>query len=282
MTGPLISAAELSAYEGDLRLIDVRGQGRDAYGEGHLVGAIFASPDEDLAAPVEDAAAGGRHPLPSLEAWAATLGRWRVSPSTFVVAYDDAGGAHAACRAWWMIRAIGHREVAVLDGGLEAARHAGLEVSTDDVSVSPLGPHPLPESGNWALPTLGIEEVEEHRLDVDKCLIDVRAAPRFRGEEDTFEPIAGHIPGARNLPYPQNLGADGCFLPREELRSLYEGLLDGCAADVAAVYCGSGVTACHTLLALEQAGLEGASLYVGSWSEWSRSGRPKGRVLRSS
>jgi len=117
---------------------------------------------------------------------------------------------------------------------------------------------------------------------VDKCLIDVRAAPRFRGEEDAFEPIAGHIPGARNLPYPQNLGADGCFLPREELRSLYEGLLDGCAADVAAVYCGSGVTACHTLLALEQAGLEGASLYVGSWSEWSRSGRPKGRVLRSS
>ena len=280
LAGPLISAATLRDDPGGLRCLDVRGQGREAYVAAHLGGALYASLEEDLSDPAGDAARGGRNPLPPLSVWAATLGRWGITPSTRVVLYDDAGGANAACRAWWMLRAVGHEKVAVLDGGLGAAREAGVVISTEIPAVPSAAAYPVPDDGAWSLPTLSMEAVEAHRLDVDKRLIDVRAGSRFRGEEDSFDPIAGHIPGATNMPYAHNLGPDGRFLLRDELRALYEGVLDGYDAQATAVYCGSGVTACHALLALEQAGFPGASLYVGSWSEWSRSGRPRGSVLQ--
>ncbi|MGA7615917.1 MAG: sulfurtransferase [Thermoanaerobaculia bacterium] len=256
-----------------LVLLDARTD-RASYDAGHLPGARFADSDTQLSSagqPSADPVHGGRHPLPDLEQWCRTVGEWGITPSTNVVVYDDQEGAIAATRAWWMLRAIGHERVAVLDGGLASAVAAGIPLTTASPVVSPQPPYP---ARGWSLSLVDIDAVDQLRTDPAWRVLDVRSAPRFAGKEEPLDPIAGHIPGAVNLPYPENL-AGGTFKAPDELRAMYEKLLAGTSADHLVVHCGSGVTACHTLLALEIAGMHGASLYVGGWSEWCRSPRPR-------
>jgi thiosulfate/3-mercaptopyruvate sulfurtransferase len=269
--GPVIDAAELLDRLDAVRVIDARApDGRAAYEEGHIRGALFADWGEDLSAPGANAAQGGRHPLPPIDVWARTLGRLGIRSETAVVVYDDAGGAMAAARLWWMLRASGHRDVAVLDSGLAAARAAGIPIDRERAAVAPVEPYPVTA---WTLPIVDIDEVESARRDPGRVVIDVRAPERYRGESETIDPVAGHIPGARNVPLSENL-AGGRWKPPEELRAMYRRVLGDVPPERTVVHCGSGITACHTLLALARAGLPGAALYVGSWSEWCRTGRP--------
>jgi thiosulfate/3-mercaptopyruvate sulfurtransferase len=275
--GPLISPESLFTSRRSVRLLDAR-PGADVFGAGHLEGAYHADLNQWLSRasdPTFDPANGGRHPLPAPSTWATTLGTWAIDAHTPVVAYDDASGGNGACRLWWMLRAFGHREIAVLDGGLAAARAAGLAVTIQE--PAPLTPMPAYPCERWLLPTVDILTVERHLLDPARKVLDVRSRERWRGESEVIDPVAGRIPGTVNLPYAENLGPEGRYKSPEALRALYLRLLDGIASDHLTVHCGSGVTACHTLLALELAGLEGASLYVGSYSEWCRSGRPLGQ-----
>ena len=264
MASPLISAPDLAALKDKVRLLDCRPVA--AYEKGHLPGALHADLERDLSRAGEegfDPARGGRHPLPDLRAWRDTLGRWGITPDTAVVCYDDQGGANAAARAWWMLRAVGHERVRVLDGPL-----AGMALTTNAPSIESAPPYP---ASHWQWTTVDIGVVEKLAQHADWIVLDVRSAPRYRGETEPIDPVAGHIPGAKNLPFTENLQADGRFKSFEALRELYGGL------DPArlVVHCGSGVTACHTLLALDHAGLSGGTLFVGSWGEWCRSERPR-------
>jgi thiosulfate/3-mercaptopyruvate sulfurtransferase len=268
---PVIAPEELAARLDNVVLFDCRsGNGaRAEYARGHLPGAIHVDLETDLSLK-GDAAHGGRHPLPPAEQFAKRLGEWGVGPDTHVVAYDDQGGANAAARLWWMLRALGHQRVQVLDGGLPAALVAGFTLTGEPVAPRPRGPYP---ARSWLGGLADVDEVDQARQASDQRVLDVRAAARFRGEHEPIDPIAGHIPGARNVPLTENL-RDGRFKSGAELRALYTPLLAGLSPEALIVHCGSGVTACHTLLALERAGLPGARLYVGSWSEWCRQERP--------
>ena len=201
--------------------------------------------------------------------------RLGITPSTRVFVYDDKAGANAAARFWWMLRAVGHARVQVIDGGLDAIMRSGLPV-TDTVTEA--RPAPAYPASQWMLPTVTLAEVASDAKDPDKIVIDVRESYRYRGEREPIDLVAGHIPGAINVPYLKNLDDDGYFLPAEQLAELYGRVMGERTPDKLTIHCGSGVTACHTLLALEQAGLSGARLYVGSWSEWSRNDRPIGKV----
>lgn len=267
MASPLISAPDLAALKGAARLLDCRTAAE--YEAGHLPGAVHADLERDLSRASDegfDPAKGGRHPLPDLRAWRDTLGRWGITPDTAVVCYDGQGGANAAARAWWMLRASGHERVRVLDGGLQAARDAGMELTKDSPSIPVEPPYAI---SHWQWTTVDIGVVEKLAQHPDWTVLDVRAAPRYRGETEPIDPVAGHIPGAVNLPFSENLDAEGRFKPFEDLRAIY-GKFD---PSKLVVHCGSGVTACHTLLALDQAGLTGAALFVGSWGEWCRTER---------
>jgi thiosulfate/3-mercaptopyruvate sulfurtransferase len=276
---PLIGAAELAtrlrAPEPPL-LLDARTDAA-AYAQGHLPGAHHADLETQLSAardPGADARRDGRHPLPPLARWCRQLGEWGVAPQTDVVVYDDQAGANAAARAWWMLRAVGHRRVQVLDGGYAAALDAGLQPTTQAPASRAQPPYPATQ---WELPTVNLLQVDRLRSDPQWKLLDVRAAPRYRGDTEPIDPVAGHIPGALNLPFADNLSG-GRFKSPDALRAQYRALLGDTPPERLAVHCGSGVTACHTLLALEAAGLPGAALYVGSWSQWCRGDRPRGRV----
>lgn len=262
---PVISARELATLT-DVVIVDCRPDQR-AYDAGHLPGAHHAQLERDLSAPAHDPAHGGRHPLPDVHQLAATLGRWGITPSSRVIAYDDQSGANAAARLWWLLQAIGHRDVQVVEGGLAGLREAGFSLTTEPPATVPQPPYP---HAHLAGELADIDEVELARSAADRRLIDVRAAFRFRGDSEPFDPVAGHIPGARNAPFADNLRADGTFKSADELRALLTGVLDGVAPAQAIVHCGSGVTACQTLLAMARAGLPGAKLYVGSWGEWCR------------
>ena len=274
--GPLLSAADLVASRGSVCLLDARSEADHA--AGHLAGAVLADLEVDLSgarSPGFDPAHGGRHPLPELSAWAARLGSWGITPGTRVVAYDAAGGANAAGRLWWMLRAVGHAHVAVLDGGAAAARAAGMEWT---VAVAPPRPAATPyPAGPWRLPTADIDTVALRARDPAWRVIDVRSRERWRGETEPLDPTPGRIPGTVNVPYSENLRADGRFESPETLRQRYARVLGDTPPERVIVHCGSGVTACHTLFALELAGLPGAALYVGSYGEWCRSGRPLGK-----
>ena len=271
-TSPLLSPsglATLLSTAADLVILDAR-PGPADYAAGHLPGARHADLNTQLSAagdPGADPAHGGRHPLPPLERWLLQLGHWGIRPGTTVVVYDDQNGANAAARAWWMLRAAGHEDVRVLDGDF---REAGT-VTTDLPSIEPAPAYP---SNRWQLPVADLEQVGALREDPDWRVLDVRSSPRYRGETEPIDPIAGHIPGAINLPFAENL-AGGRFKPPADLRNQYANLLGDIPPERVVVHCGSGVTACHTLLALEAAGLPGASLYVGSWSEWCRNDLPR-------
>lgn len=275
-SSPLLLAEELALAPANWRLFDARSgaAGRDAFRQGHLEDAIHADLDRDLAAPADDPARGGRHPLPEIPKWAETLGRWGLTPDSAIAIYDDQGGANAAARMWWLLRASGHSKVAVIDGGFQAAVSAGVATSTDVPNPDPAPPYPVTE---WQLPTVDLDEVDRSRSDPRCTLVDVRSAERFRGEVEPFDPRKGRIPGAVNLPYTSLLDSQGRFLERPPLSQRLDALLPQ-KADPAGdpdsrpviVHCGSGVTACHTLLAMELAGRDPGALYVGSWSEWCR------------
>ncbi len=266
----LISAAELSArYEdADWAVVDCRFSladtelGRRQYAAAHIPGALYAHMDEDLSGPVI-AGRTGRHPLPDIDVLAQRFSAWGIDEGVQVVAYDDSGGAMAA-RLWWLLRWLGHDAVVVLDGGWSAWQAEGRLVSATATPRSPRVFTPTPQ------PAL-VVSAEELLRDLDAsglALFDARGADRYRGENETIDPVAGHIPGARSAPYAENLQADGRFRPADELRRRFTVLLEGVPAEEAIFYCGSGVTAAHDLLALAAAGLGNARLYAGSWSEW--------------
>jgi thiosulfate/3-mercaptopyruvate sulfurtransferase len=272
----LIESPELAAHTGDTNwaVLDCRFDlarpewGASAYAEGHVPNAIYAHLDRDLSSPVTSTS--GRHPLPLAEALVATLGRWGIDENVQVVAYDQGNGVYAA-RLWWLLRWVGHTRVAVLNGGFAAWQHAGLlEIKQPGVR------QPRRFTPDRAL-TGVISTVELEKLRAarqlatgQRSLIDARSADRFAGQNETIDPVAGHVPGANNHPFAHNLDAQGRFLPAHVLRSKWLETLRGQAPTQAIAMCGSGVTACHNLLALEVAGLPGALLYAGSWSEWIR------------
>ena len=268
LAGPLIGTAELAAALGDtrLRIVDCRHDladldaGRRAFGQGHIPGAIFMHLDDDLSG--AKSGRNGRHPLPEPEAFAARLGALGIAPGDIVVAYDAQGSAMAA-RLWWMLRWIGHRSVAVLDGGFPAWSAAGLPVEAQSRSLPP-ATYPFPGRLGATMDAVALQDALKRN---EIVLIDARASDRFAGRNETLDPVGGHIPGAINRFFRNNL-ANGRFRPPSELRAEFEVLLGGRSPAEAVHQCGSGVTACHNLLAMEVAGLPGARLYPGSWSEW--------------
>ena len=237
--------------------------GRRVYESEHVPGASYIHLDRDLSGP--KTGSSGRHPLPARETFAARMAALGANPGTQIVAYDNAGGMVAA-RVWWMLRWIGHEAAAVLDGGLAAWRAAGYPASD-----RPGMPHPAGTlvARDPLVASMDYEALRAHVQDGSRLVVDARAADRFRGENETIDPVGGHIPGARNRFFRQNLDDQGRFKAAAALRAEYEALMAGRPATEVVAQCGSGVTACHNLLAMEVAGLPGASLYPGSWSEWS-------------
>ena len=271
---PLISPEELASRidEPDLRIVDVRwylgkpGAGRAAYEAGHLPDAIHLDIDGDLAA----SSGPGRHPLPQPAEFAERLARAGIGDGDFVVAYDDVGGWIAA-RLWWMLDNLGHARVAVLDGGLPAWTALGLPVTTDEPGAEAAD---LTLAGHWSRTVDRGELLGRLHASEPPTVLDARAGPRYRGEVEPIDPIAGHIPTARNAPTDGNLGPDGRFLPPEELARRYSGLGAGPGPGEVVISCGSGVSACHLALAMRVAGLPDPILYPGSWSDWSSAGYP--------
>ncbi len=272
----LISAADLVAAPGPKApvVVDCRfnlvqpDAGRAAYQAGHIPGAWYADLDRDLSGPRQ--AHTGRHPLPDPEGLRALFSGFGIGPATRVVAYDEGGGGLAA-RLWWLLRWMGHRDVVLLDGGLAAWQKAGLPLT----QANPV-PRPARFQGEpGCMPVLHTAQVVAALADDAIRLLDVRAEERFLGRAEPIDPVAGHVPGASNVPFGGNLAADNRFKTPEELAQRYAPLVEGRDPQEIVVMCGSGVTACHGIFALELAGLPGATLYPGSWSEWIRSsGRP--------
>jgi thiosulfate/3-mercaptopyruvate sulfurtransferase len=276
---PLIEINDPALAGPNTILIDARAgkDTHDRYLAGHLKNAAYVDLDRDLAAPVTDASQGGRHPLPDINDFAALLGKLGITPDSHVVVYDDKSAAFGGARFWWMLRAIGHQNVQVLDGGLQAAKDAGIELSTEEHPSIPVAPYPV--QGGFT-GTVTIKEVAIAAHDPNRIVIDVRETPRYLGITEPLDLIAGHIPGAFNLPYVSNLAADGKYLDADVLRKVYDDAVGAVVGEDIIVHCGSGVTACHTLLGMEYAGISGAKMYVGSWSEWSRRGLPIGTSER--
>lgn len=255
-------------------IIDARG-GPDAwerFRSAHIEDALFVNLETDLSVKSDNAADGGRHPLPAPETFGTLLGDLGITPDSTVVVYDDKKGANAAARFWWMLKAAGHEKIYVVSGGIEALQKAGFQITKGTPSRPVAAPHY--HFVDYQLPYVDADEVAEATEKPDFLVIDVRENYRFVGESEPIDLVAGHIPGAVNIPFVGNLDKDGNFLSSEELAEKYKSALGQRDPKHVIVHCGSGVTACHTLLALADAGLEGAALYVGSWSEWSRNDRP--------
>jgi thiosulfate/3-mercaptopyruvate sulfurtransferase len=266
--GPLIDASALAALSGapDLLVVDCRfdladaGFGRAAYAAGHIPGAVFAPMEHDLAAPKRPGT--GRHPLPAARDFAAVLGRWGFTDASRVIAYDQGSGACAA-RLWWLLRARGHANVQVLDGGWPAWLAHGGATDTAPARVTPTR---VAERGFTGVVESG--QLAALLADAAIVLVDARAADRFAGRNEGIDPVAGHVPGARNHPFTRNLDERQHWLPAAELRRRWAPLLEESAGRPMVAMCGSGITACHNLFALEIAGCTDARLYAGSWSEW--------------
>lgn len=268
MSHTLITPEQLLASQhGNWVVIDCRFSladteyGRRVYTEGHIPGARYAHMDEDLSSPRNSTT--GRHPLPDLEVFCKKLGDWGVTPATQVVVYDDSFGSMAV-RLWWLLRGLGHQKVALLDGNFPRWVREKLPVTTVLPTIVPTN-YPVPVEVDWGLDANAVEAIRQSPV---HKLIDARPEMRFTGEIEKIDPVAGHIPGAINWVYEENLDLDGTYLPAEELRENYLQLLGQVAPENVVHTCGSGVTACHNVLAMEIAGLSGSRLYPGSWSEW--------------
>ncbi|HKQ29217.1 MAG TPA: sulfurtransferase [Burkholderiales bacterium] len=244
--------------------------GEQHYREAHLPGAMFAHLERDLSAP--KTGRNGRHPLPEASTFIAWLGRQGLKPTDQVVCYDAGNGAMAA-RLWWMLRWVGHEAVAVLDGGLAKWLAEGRPV-TAEVPRFPQTRYPV----SRPLPAVSVDVGEVEKQGDRVLLLDARAPARYRGEQEPIDPVAGHIPGARNRFNAENVNADGTFKQRDALKQEFLQVLGDRPPSEVVHYCGSGVSACHNLLAMEVAGLTGGKLYAGSWSEWSAD--PKRPIAR--
>ena len=285
MPDTLMTARQLAARleDPDLAIFDCRFDlarpqwGSEAYAAARIPHALYAHLDRDLSGPPSPAA--GRHPLPEVRELAARLGRWGVDAQVQVVAYDQGSGAYAA-RLWWLLRWLGHARVAVLDGGMSAWQQEKLPLDTQPIAESPTEAHaarpprqfePRPDEA-MVVSTTELEGIVAagQLAGAELVLVDARSADRFAGRNETIDPVAGHIPGARNHPFTENLDTTGRFHNRGTLRERFAQTLEGVPPDEAIFMCGSGVTACHDLLAMEVAGMKGARLYAGSWSEWIR------------
>jgi len=287
---PIITATELSEifHQENLVILDARtGQNaRENYLQNHLKGARFIDLDKDLAEIGENAAFGGRHPLPKISKFAETLQNLGISEDSHVIVYDLANGGNAAARCWWMLKSFGSEKVQVLSGGFQAAEKEGVQTNSGE-EIFEKTSFILKE--NWSWPTSTLEEVEKEISENSAIVIDVRDAYRYRGESEPIDLVTGHIPGAINIPFSENLDENGEFLSPEILKEKYQQFLADASTPLSMtkkliIHCGSGVTACHTILALDYAGfvtlstdrksadevLEVPNLYVGSWSEWSR------------
>jgi thiosulfate/3-mercaptopyruvate sulfurtransferase len=288
----LITPRQLAARleDRDLAVVDCRFDlgrpewGREAYASARIPHALYAHLDHDLSG--KTSASTGRHPLPPVDEMAARLGRWGIDAQVHVVAYDQGSGAYAA-RLWWLLRWLGHTRVAVLDGGFAAWQEERLPLDTTPQDSRTLAQRERPPrhfdprpDAEMVVSTTELENLIASRqfAAADVVLVDARSADRFAGRNETIDPVAGHIPGARNHPFSDNVDTAGRFLARGTLRERFAKTLEGVPPDAAICMCGSGVTACHNLLAMEVAGLQGARLYAGSWSEWIRD--PKHPVAR--
>ena len=235
--------------------------GAKAYRQGHLPTARYADLNKDLSSPVKSST--GRHPLPDFSTLAKKLGDWGVSNRSQIVVYDDAGGAFAG-RMWWLLRTMGHQNVAVLDGGIKQWQKQNLPITTHLSKVSPAQFRCYLDARQW----LSAAEVENGLANRSISLIDARTPERYAGLQEPIDPVAGHVPKAINRPFQLNLNKNGLFLPAEQLKNQFLYLTESRNPEQVAHMCGSGVTAIHNLLAMEVAGLHGSKLYVGSWSEW--------------
>ncbi len=273
---PIISGEQLLEHVNEnLLIIDASGtvNAREQFEQEHLAGAIFLDLETDLSLLEKDPKNGGRHPLPDLEHFLKKITQLGLSKSKHIVIYDHFYGALAAARLWWMLTALGFEKVQVLSGGFQKAKDRMYPIESGAVNVhkvEALVQNPSSSEITWHLPTVARHTVEQEFQDDNHLLIDVRAPKRFSGIEEPIDPIAGHIPKAINLPFMENLSASGEFLSSTELHKKYASHFEKYNAENIAVYCGSGVTACHTLLALAHAGLPLPNLYVGSWGEWCR------------
>ena len=265
---PLISTKELAKIiENENVFIFDASNGKDSkkrYENEHLRGAIHMDLETELAAIEKDPKNGGRHPLPHPKDFAETLSIKGLRPNNHVIIYDDNNGGIAAARLWWMLKAFGHAKVQVLNGGYSAAKKNGVPIDAEKV-ITEKSDYPL---SNWNLPTIDINGVKIASKNVNSLIIDVRKPERYGGITEPIDKKAGHIPSAINIYYFDNMAEDGLFKSSEELSEIYQDKLMN--KEEVILHCGSGVTACHTILALNSAGFPFPKLYVGSWSEWSR------------
>ena len=256
--------------DGSLMVLDARfsltdpGQGQMMYNREHIPGALYADMERDLSGPVISGKTG-RHPLPELKEWQVTLRRWGIDKHSQVVVYDD--GVHAmAARAWWLLRWAGVSQAMILHGGMKAWQEGCYPVTALEPEVTPS----QMELSTAQMPTVSaanlMSEIDDPGTSLTHTLIDARSYERFRGEGETIDPIAGHIPGAICHPFTENLDNSDRFLPADHLRDIFTALIGDDPQPV--FYCGSGITACHNIFAMALAGLPGATLYPGSWSEW--------------
>lgn len=268
---PIIEVDELMqiSENQNLRIFDVRtgSNAKENYNKKHLEYSVFVDLNSDLAE-IDDPKNGGRHPLPKFEDFIKILGELGIDKNSHIVIYDDKNGANAAARFWWMLRAVGHKNVQVLNGGLHVAQNQNYPLS----SVEEYYPETkyISDYQDWQLPQVWIDDVKKASEDSDSMIVDVRESQRFDGIMEPIDLVAGHIPNAQNFPFIDNLDEKGLFKSPEVLRNLYSELFDNYEKSKIIFHCGSGVTACHSLLALDYAGFDIPNLYVGSWSEWSR------------
>ncbi|MHA3044904.1 sulfurtransferase [Riemerella anatipestifer] len=262
---PIISVEELQNLDASNIILINAGNNFNKYSEEHLKDALYVDLDKDLAEVPINPAIGGRHPLPPIDKFLELIRNLGITKKSHIVIYDDQNGANAAARFWWMLKAVGIEKVQVLSGGLAHAKQNHYRISAEITKPNPS--EDTIKVDQWQLPLTDISFMKEIYEDPTYTIIDVRDTTRYKG-------IAGHIPNAINIPFSENLTSDGLFKNTEELKILYNTLLKERDLKKVVVHCGSGVTACHTLLAMSHAGLQPPILYVGSWSEWSRNDLP--------
>ena len=275
MISPIIEVEMLlNIYmDADVLIFDVSNSknAKANYDAEHIEGALFIDLNTQLADIKSDVSIGGRHPLPKIETFATTLTDLGISKDKHVIIYDDNNGSNAAARFWWMLKSVGHNKVQVLNGGLNHAKNANFPMSSKVEYINRTSESY--QISNWNLPTIEINEVERISHNLNYLVVDVRTKERYEGKNEPIDLIAGHIPGAINIPFIENLDENGLFLKPDALRKIYEPIFKEIKTENIIVHCGSGVTACHTLLALNYADMEIPKLYVGSWSEWSRNNK---------